>query len=82
LAAQNDHFDIVKCLIENSADIEAKDNKGNTTLQLASQNSHNQIVKLIIQKGPDSEAEERKRKRASLQMLKKSKTKQLFISTH
>ncbi|PWF94171.1 Ankyrin repeat protein [Spiroplasma poulsonii] len=42
---------MVKLLIENGAEINHKNQFGNTPLILASQNGHTEIVKLLIENG-------------------------------
>lgn len=47
------HFDIVKIVIANEADINAKDNDDLTALILAAEKGHPNIVKLLIEAGAD-----------------------------
>ena len=50
------NFEKVKELINNGADIEAKNNNGYTSLMSASDRGHSEVVKLLIEKGVDIEA--------------------------
>lgn len=52
-AAQKGEWEIVKWLIENGADIESKDEDGNTALSLATEYTHKAIVEFLIKAGAD-----------------------------
>ena len=56
LASMNGHLNIVKCLIEANANIEAKDNNGYTPLLLACQKGHFAVVKFLIEEKANIEA--------------------------
>jgi ankyrin repeat protein len=48
IASYNGYLDLVKLLINNGADVNAKNNFGFTSLMLASVNDHMDIVNLLI----------------------------------
>jgi ankyrin repeat protein len=50
-AAKKGHIDIVKVLIASGADLNAKDNYGNTALKLAANAGHIEIVELLKEFG-------------------------------
>lgn len=50
-AAHNGHIEIVKCLVDNGAYINAKDICGNTPLHCAAHDGHIEIVKYLIDNG-------------------------------
>ncbi|UKZ53982.1 hypothetical protein TrVGV298_007786 [Trichoderma virens] len=58
IATHYGHHAIVKVLVENGADIEAKDSMGRTPLSQAAENGHEAIVKLLVEKGADIEAKD------------------------
>lgn len=45
------HYNLVKVLVENHAEINARNNEGYTSLHLAAQNGHGDVVKFLIQNG-------------------------------
>ena len=47
-ASENGHLEIVKLLIENGADVSAKDNEA---FRMASENGYLEIVRLLIENG-------------------------------
>ena len=51
LAATEGHCDVVKALVENGADVNAKDVISNTALMSASMNGHTDAVKLLLASG-------------------------------
>ena len=53
LAAENGHFQIVKILIENGAEINTQTNNGVTPLYQAAKNGFGEIVQLLIENGAD-----------------------------
>ena len=53
---QNGKTDLVKKKIESGADVNAKNNNGNTPLCVASSNEHIEIVKLLLEYGADVNA--------------------------
>ena len=57
-ACQNGDMEKIKFLIEKGADIEAKNNYGNTPLILTSRYGHIEVVKFLIEKGADIEAKD------------------------
>ena len=56
LALLNGRFEVVKCLVENDANMNIKDDKGNTALIFASQQGNLEIVKYLIENGADVNA--------------------------
>jgi hypothetical protein len=57
-ASYNGDLEKVRRLLENGANIEAKDSGGMTPLYIASINGHANIVKLLLEKGTNIEAKE------------------------
>ena len=55
-AAQNDHLDICRLLIDKGAQLEAKDGEDMTPLYLAARHGCVQIVRLLCDRGADVEA--------------------------
>ena len=51
LAAGNGHLEVVKLLLEKSADVTVANNGGWTPLNSAASNGHNEMVKLLLEKG-------------------------------
>ena len=51
LASTEGHCDVVKALLENGADVNAKDVVNNTALMCASMNGHTDAVKLLLANG-------------------------------
>jgi len=45
------NYDIAKLLLENGANVNAKNDNGETALIIAAQNDHTEIVKLLLEKG-------------------------------
>eukprot|EP01036_Dinobryon_divergens_P032108 gene32108-41634_t len=58
-AARNDHHASVKLLLDMGADIEAKDNVGQTALHKAARHDHHVIVNLLLDMGADIEAKDK-----------------------
>lgn len=50
-AAMNGRFESLQLLLEQGADVNAKDLSGDTALHLASSNAHNEAVQLLLEKG-------------------------------
>lgn len=50
-AAQAGHLEMVKCAIENRADIEARDEQNDTALILAAEKGHVEIVNFLLKNG-------------------------------
>ena len=57
-AAEAGHEEIVKCLIEAGACVEAKDKDGETALVCAARNRHEAIVRLLIEAGASTMAKD------------------------
>ncbi|OBT40534.1 hypothetical protein VE00_08988 [Pseudogymnoascus sp. WSF 3629] len=57
-AAANGHEAVVRLLLEKGAHIEAKFNRGCTTLHKAADNGHEAVVRLLLEKGADVEAKD------------------------
>jgi ankyrin repeat protein len=47
IATENYHYNVVKALLENGADINAVDNNNYTPLSLAQDNHNNKIIQLL-----------------------------------
>ena len=52
-AAQNGHTDVVRCLLDRGADVNAKDAYGNTALMWAGHHGHKEVFKLLWDRGAD-----------------------------
>ena len=57
LAAGEGHLEIVKCLIEAGADINARRNDGRTAVMLAANEGHLETVKWLTDAGADTQGE-------------------------
>ena len=55
-AALSGHEAVVKLLLENSANLEYKDEDGYTPLLLASKQGYEAVVKLLLEKGANIES--------------------------
>jgi ankyrin repeat protein len=44
---------VARLLLEHKAEVDAKDNDGETALQLAAENGHEVVVRLLVEKGAD-----------------------------
>ena len=53
VASENNHFEVVKLLIENHADVNLANNKGATPVWIASQEGNFEVVKLLIENHAD-----------------------------
>ena len=53
-ACKNGNIDLVKKMLSYGADVNAKNNNGNTPLHLASRKGHTEIVKLLLEHGADA----------------------------
>jgi hypothetical protein len=61
VAARMGHEAAVRLLLENSAELESKDNKyGQTPLSLAARMGHGAVVKLLLEKGAELESKDKK----------------------
>ena len=49
----------MKLLLEKGADLESKDDYGQTPLSWAAENGHEAVVKLLLEKGADLESKDR-----------------------
>lgn len=58
-AAKGGNAEKVKLLLEKGADVDAKDNSGNTALIYAAVNGHIETVKILVEKGADVNAEDK-----------------------
>ncbi|QYT04235.1 Ankyrin repeat protein [Trichoderma simmonsii] len=70
-AAKNGHEAVVKLLLEQSADIDSKDNGEQTPLSLAAENGHEAVVGLLLEKGAKAESKD-KRDRTPLSLAAKN----------
>lgn len=59
LAAKNGHNEAVQLLLENGADITARDNNGKTALHDTTKNRHEAVALLLIKKGAYITAKDR-----------------------
>ena len=57
-AVQEGHGVVVKLLLERGAELEAKDNSGQTPLVWAARNGHEAVVKLLLERGAKLEAKD------------------------
>ncbi|KKO97162.1 hypothetical protein THAR02_10737 [Trichoderma harzianum] len=57
-AASQGHESMVRLLLENAADVMAKDNAGRTALSLAASNGHEAVVRLLLENGADITAKD------------------------
>ena len=58
LAFRNSHFETVKYLVENGADVNKTDGYGNTVLMDASRNGNFEIVEYLLENGADVNAKD------------------------
>mmetsp|Transcript_23251 Transcript_23251/g.45124 ORF Transcript_23251/g.45124 Transcript_23251/m.45124 type:complete len:93 (-) Transcript_23251:56-334(-) len=58
-AANNGEIESIKCLIENGAEKEAKDNDGRTPLHVAAEAGKMEVVKCLLELGAGKEAKEK-----------------------
>ena len=55
---ENGHKAVVKLLLERGADVESKDDAGQTSLSRAAWNGHEAVVKLLLERGADVESKD------------------------
>jgi ankyrin repeat protein len=58
-SAENEHEAVVKLLLEKGADVQSKDNSGDTPLSMAARNRHQAVMKLLLEKGADVGSKDR-----------------------
>jgi hypothetical protein len=58
LAAYNGHVEIIRLLLLNGAEVNAKNNRGRTPLYCAALNGHIDILHLLVENGADLEAQD------------------------
>ena len=56
-AVEDDDMEAVRQLVEEGADVEAKDADGDRPLHLAAQNGHLEVVRVLVEAGADLEAQ-------------------------
>ncbi|RFU74295.1 ankyrin repeat-containing [Trichoderma arundinaceum] len=54
---ENEHEDVVKLMLDNGADVNAKDGSGDTPLKLAYWNNRKEVIKLLLNHGAEADAE-------------------------
>jgi ankyrin repeat protein len=58
LAAQNGHLDVVEFLVEQQAEVNAKETDGWTPLYLAAHNGHFDVVKFLVEQQAELNAKD------------------------
>ncbi|KAL1526084.1 hypothetical protein AB1Y20_020901 [Prymnesium parvum] len=69
LAAMNGHEGAVRLLLQNNADLEARDNDGFSPLHLAAMNGHEGVVRLLLENNADTAARDNRGHTALDEML-------------
>ena len=64
VAAVNGHVDVLRCLVENRADVNARMDSNLTALMIASKNGHINVVKYLIEHGANIEFQDEDGSRA------------------
>lgn len=57
MACEKGHADVTEYLLSHDANMETRDNSGNTPLHVAAQNQQTRIVQLLLDSGADPDPE-------------------------
>jgi ankyrin repeat protein len=77
LASWKRQSEVVKVLLEKGADIEAKDEDGQTSLMWASYRGYSEVVELLLENGANIEAKDNRGKTA-LDLVENDKVKKML----
>lgn len=57
IACEKGHADVTEYLLAHDADVEARDQSGNTPLHIAAQNQQTKVVQILLDAGTDPDPE-------------------------